>query len=105
MVRFFLRNKILKTNAARLLERLADIFLWLRFDLRTTCIEALGNNSHGRCPVFTLTCSVALFQATQLYAPHLAGYPQVSPPTSLQYMSEPSAVLGSSVTVSVLKKS
>ncbi|KAJ7376371.1 Signal transducing adapter molecule 2 [Desmophyllum pertusum] len=36
-------------------------------------------------------------QSAQLYAPHPAGYPQVSPPTSLQYMGEPGAVLGSSV--------
>ena len=62
-------------------------------------------SGNGRCPAFSLTFPVALFQATQLYAPHLAGYPQVSPPTSLQYMSEPGAVLGSSVTVSVSRKS
>lgn len=35
-------------------------------------------------------------QAPQLYAPHPAGYPQVSPPTSLQYMGEPGTVMGSS---------
>lgn len=35
-------------------------------------------------------------QAPQLYAPHPAGYPQVSPPTSLQYMSDPGTVMGSS---------
>lgn len=35
-------------------------------------------------------------QAPQLYAPHPAGYPQVSPPTSLQYMGDPGAVMGSS---------
>lgn len=28
-------------------------------------------------------------QAPQLYSPHPAGYPQISPPTSLQYMGEP----------------
>ncbi|KAL9962387.1 hypothetical protein ACROYT_G031486 [Oculina patagonica] len=32
--------------------------------------------------------------ATQMYAPHSAGYPQVSAPSSLQYMSEPGVVLG-----------
>lgn len=30
-------------------------------------------------------------QAPQLYAPHPAGYPQVSPPSSLQYVSDPVA--------------
>lgn len=41
-----------------------------------------------------------LSQAPQLYAPHPAGYPQVSPPTSLQYMSDPGTVMGSSGVVS-----
>lgn len=59
-----------------------------------------GANSQGTMGMYQLPGSTAQQypQATQLYAPHPAGYPQVSPPTSLQYMSEPGAVLGSSVT-------
>lgn len=35
-------------------------------------------------------------QAPQVYPPHVAGYPQISPPTSLQYVGDPTSAVGTS---------
>ena len=48
--------------------------------------------------VFLKILYLSVPQAPQLYAPHPAGYPQVSPPTSLQYVNDP----GATAVVSVL---
>ena len=75
---------------------------------RETVLQSISREARYLSPArkgFALTnVSIALFQSAQLYAPHPAGYPQVSPPTSLQYMGEPGAVLGSSVIVSVFRQ-
>ncbi|XP_029206876.2 signal transducing adapter molecule 2-like [Acropora millepora] len=53
-------------------------------------------HGYGGNPQASMTMSQALAstlqqysQAPQLYSPHPAGYSQISPPTSLQYMGEP----------------
>ena len=48
--------------------------------------------------VFLKNFYLSVHQAPQLYAPHPAGYPQVSPPSSLQYVNDP----GATAVVSVL---